>query len=140
MAQLWPHIWVFGTFWAYWGLTRCGPFDKICLSSFWVTFESICIVATKRYNFEKMDHFRSFLHSLIFKEWSEVRNFALCTIQMVYQVILISGKTNLVLKIWYFLMLKRKDWKLIITKPQKLTNFDHYLKTGLFFLQAHLSC
>ena len=59
---------------------------------------------------------------------------------MVYQVILISGKTNFVLKTWYFLLLKRKEWKLIIRMPQKWTNFDHNLKTGLFFLQAHSSC
>ena len=51
MAQLWPHIWVFGTFWAYWGLTRCGPFNKICLSSFWVTFNSSNALGEKRVMF-----------------------------------------------------------------------------------------
>ena len=30
-------IWVQMSFWAYLGLTRYGPFDKICLPSFWMT-------------------------------------------------------------------------------------------------------
>ena len=33
-------IWVPVTSWVYWGLTRCCPFAKICLSSFWVPFGS----------------------------------------------------------------------------------------------------
>ena len=63
-----PKICVSETSRAYWELTRCGPFDKICLSSFWVSFESFCRVATKSYNWEKIDHFGSFLLSLISKE------------------------------------------------------------------------
>ena len=32
-----PKIWLPVTFWAYWGLTKCGPFDKLCLWSLGVT-------------------------------------------------------------------------------------------------------
>ena len=40
-------IWVPVTSWAYWGLTRCGPFDKICLSCFWLPWGGFCRVPHK---------------------------------------------------------------------------------------------
>ena len=36
---------------AYWGLTRYGPFDKICLSSFWVPFGGFYRVPNKDINY-----------------------------------------------------------------------------------------
>ena len=78
MAQLWPHIWVFGTFWAYWGLTRCGPFDKICLSSFCVTLNSLNGLGEKRVLFlncgQNLSIFEAFwlLISILF--FSTIRN------------------------------------------------------------------
>ena len=64
MAQLWPHIWVFGTFWAYWELTRCGPFDKICLSIFWVTLNSSYGFGEKRVLFLNSYQNSSFFEAL----------------------------------------------------------------------------
>ena len=43
-------IWVPVTYWAHWGLTRCGPFDKICLSSFLVPFGGFYRVPNKDTN------------------------------------------------------------------------------------------
>ena len=37
--------------WAYWGLTRCGPFDKICLSSFGGPFGGFYRVPHKDINY-----------------------------------------------------------------------------------------
>ena len=100
-----------------------------------MAFKSFCRAATKRYIWEKIEHFVSFLHSLISIKWSQVRDLSLCIISRVYQSILISGKTNFLLKTWLFLILKRKEWKLIFTMSQKLKNFDYCLKTGLFFFK-----
>ena len=90
-----PEIKVPVTFWAYWGLTRCGPFDKICLSSFWVTFNSSNGLGEKRVLFLNSGQNLSIFEAL----WLSISNLFFLTLKNI-----ISWAQD-----WFYLILVLPD-------------------------------